>query len=149
MTDFLHDWGVVVNMSGGVYGFVRQGQFLSASACGPVVSQLIHSGAVRRAKIGLAITSVPQNDPARQAAPAALGGQPAVRVSEIAPNSPASGAGLKVGDVILELNDQPVGDPHSFAAAMSDPATSAKASVKFLRDGKETSAVIQAPANAR
>ena len=146
-TNELKDWGIVVNMDGGVYGFVRQGQFLSAAGCRPAIDQLIRSGLVQRPRIGIAIAEVPQNDPVRESTPA-LGTQPAVRVDEVAPNSAAAGAGLRPGDLILQLNDQPVGDPHSFAAAMSDPAAAAKASVKFLRDGKETSTVIEAP-NAR
>jgi hypothetical protein len=133
-TNELRDWGVVVNMEGGVYGFARQGQFLSAGACRPVVAQLIKNGTVQRPKIGLAIAEVPRNDPAREN-DMALGAQPAVRVTEIAPNSPAAGAGLKVGDLILHLNDQPVGDPSGFAAAMSDD--SGKASVTLLRNGRE------------
>lgn len=138
-TNELKDWGVVVNMEGGVYGFTRQGQFLSAVACKPAIGQLIKVGAVQRAKIGLAIAEVPRNDPARET-DVALGTQPAVRVTEIAPNSPAAGAGLKVGDLILHLNDQPVGDPSGFAAAMSDD--SAKASVKLLRDGREKTLTV-------
>jgi len=139
-TNELRDWGVVVNMDGGVYGFTRQGQFLSAIGCRPAIQQLIKGGAVQRAKIGLAIAEVPRNDPARES-DAALGTQPAVRVTEIAPNSPAAGAGLKVGDLILHLNDQAVGDPSGFAAAMSDEA-SVKASVRLLRDGREQTLTV-------
>jgi len=133
-TNELKDWGVVVNMDGGVYGFTRQGQFLSASGSKTAVAQLIKAGAVQRPKIGLAIAEVPHNDPAREN-DAAFENHPAVRVTEIAPNSPAEGAGLKVGDLIIHLNDQPVGDPSGFAAAMSEDL--AKASVTLLRDGRE------------
>jgi len=141
-TNELRDWGVVVSMDGGVYGFARQGQFLSAAGCGPAIEQLKKSGVVQRAKIGLGIAEVPQNDALREANPA-LGTQPAVRVNEIAPDSPAAAAGLKVGDTILELNEQPVGDPHAFAAAMAaDPA---KASVKVLRDGRPQTLTVQFP----
>lgn len=141
-TNELRDWGVVVNMEGSVYGFARQGQFLSAGACKPVIAQLIKNGAVQRPKIGLAIAEVPRNDPAREN-DMALGTQPAVRITEIAPNSPAAGAGLKVGDLILHLNDQPVGDPSGFAAAISDD--SAKASVTLLRNGHEERVTMELP----
>ncbi|MDB5323442.1 MAG: trypsin-like serine protease with C-terminal domain [Phycisphaerales bacterium] len=144
-TNELKDWGVVVSMEGAIYGFARQGQFLSASGCKMAIDQLAKDGQVRRAKIGLGIAEVAQNDPARESDPV-LGTQPAVRVSEIAANSAAAGAGLKVGDLILQLNDQPVGDPHSFAAAMSDP--SAKTSVKLLRDGQEQTLTLE-PAKDR
>jgi len=138
-TNELKDWGVVVNLDGAVYGFTRQGQFLAAAACKPTVDQLVAGGAVRRAKIGLALAEVPQHDPARES-DAALGTQPAVRVNEIAENSPAAGAGLQVGDLILQLNDQPVGDPHSFAAAIGQPDS--KTSVKLLRAGREQTLTI-------
>jgi hypothetical protein len=139
-TNELKDWGVVVNMEGGVFGFARQGQFLSAAGCRSAIDQLIRDGQVRRAQIGLGIVEVPQNDPAREKN-AALGTQPAVRVSEIAPHSPAAGAGIKVGDLIVELNDQPVGDPHSFAAAMGEPRS--KTSLKVLRAGRSEQVVIE------
>jgi len=133
-TNELRDWGVVSSMEGGIFGFTRQGQFLSLAACRPAVDQLLKTGEVKRAKMGVAIVEVAQNDAARETSPV-LGTQPAVRVSEIAPNSPAAKAGLKVGDLILSLNDQPIGDPSSFGAAMSDP--NPKATVKLLRDGEE------------
>jgi hypothetical protein len=141
-TNELKDWGVVAGMDGGVYGFTRQGQFLSAAACRPTIQQLIQTGAVRRAKIGVGIAEVPANDPAREA-DATLGSQPAVRVNEVAPNSAAAGAGVKVGDLILRCNDQPVGDPHSFAAAIGEP--SAKTSLKLLRAGREETVTIEPP----
>jgi len=144
-TNELKDWGVVVSMDGGVYGFARQGQFLSAAGCRSAIDQLIKGGQVRRAKIGLGIAEVPPNDPAREQ-DAGLGTQPAVRVNEIAPHSPAAGAGLKIGDLIVELNDQPVGDPHSFAAALGEPKS--KTSLKLLRDGRTQTVTID-PANDR
>jgi S1-C subfamily serine protease len=144
-TNELKDWGVVVSMDGAIYGFARQGQFLLAAGCKPAVDQLAKDGQVRRAKIGVGIAEVAQNDPARESDPV-LGTQPAVRVNEIAANSAAAGAGLKVGDLILQLNDQPVGDPHSFAAAMSEP--SGKTSVKLLRDGREQTLTLE-PSNDR
>jgi hypothetical protein len=139
-TNELRDWGVVVSMEGGVYGFVRQGQFLSAAGCMPAIDQLKRTGSVHRAKIGLGIAEIPQNDALRETNPV-LGTQPAVRVNEIAPDSPAANAGLKVGDMILELNEQSVGDPHSFAAAIT--ADAAKASVKLLREGREQTLTVR------
>jgi hypothetical protein len=144
-TNELKDWGVVVSMEGAIYGFARQGQFLSAAGCRSAIDQLIRDGQVRRARIGLGIVEVSQNDPVREK-DAALGTQPAVRVSEIAPHSPAAGAGIKVGDLIVELNDQPVGDPHSFAAAMGEPKS--KTSLKVLRAGRTQTVTIE-PATDR
>jgi hypothetical protein len=129
----IRDWGVVVSMDGGVYGFTRQGQFLSVAACQPVIDQLKRAGQVTRPKLGLGIAEVPRNDLAREQTPA-LANRPAVKITEIAPTGPAAKAGLKVGDLILTCNNEPTGDPHSFAAALSAPAD--KATLTVLRDGK-------------
>jgi hypothetical protein len=142
-TNELKDWGVVVSMDGRVYGFARHGQFLSAAGCRPAIDQLIASGTVRRAKLGVEVRWVQPDDPARETDPT-LGTQPAVRINDVAPNSPAASAGLKTGDLILQVNDQPVGDPSSFAAAMSDPKD--KAAMKLLRDGQEKTLTIDLPA---
>jgi hypothetical protein len=139
-TNEQRDWGVVVGMDGGVFGFARNGQFLSALGCRPAVDQLIKSGAVQRAKVGLRIIEVPPNDPRRQT-DAALGTQPAVRVTAIDPNSPAASAGLAEGDLIIDLNDQSVGDPSAFAAALADPTS--KPTVRYLRNGDQHTAVLQ------
>jgi serine protease Do len=141
-TNELRDWGVVVSMDGAVYGFARHGQFLSAAGCRPAIDQLIASGTVKRAKLGVEVKWVQPDDPARET-DAALGTQPAVRVNDVAPNSPAATAGLKAGDLILQVNDQPVGDPSGFAAAMSDPKD--KAAMKLLRDGQEKILTIDLP----
>jgi hypothetical protein len=139
-TNELRDWGVVVSMEGAVYGFVRQGQFLSAAGCKPVIDQLIQSGQAKRAKIGLGIAEIPTTDDQRRA-DAALAQQPAVRVNEIAPNGLAKSAGFVAGDIILTLNDQPVGDPASFAAALS--ADDEKAVFQLLRGGQQQTITIQ------
>ncbi|HEY7119935.1 MAG TPA: PDZ domain-containing protein [Tepidisphaeraceae bacterium] len=133
-TNELKDWGVVVGMDGGVYGFARHGQFLWAAACKPAIGQLMTAGTVQRAKLGLEVKWVQPDDPLREANPA-LGAQPAVRVDDVAPNSPAAKAGLKPGDLITSVNDQPASDPSAFAAALGDPAPSV--SIKLLRDGQE------------
>lgn len=139
-TNEQRDWGVVVSMDGGVYGFARNGQFLSALGCKPAIDQLIKSGAVQRAKVGLRIMEVPQSDPRRETDPV-LGTQPAVRVTAIDPDSPAATAGLQENDLILHLNEQSVGDPSAFAAALADPTN--KPTVKYLRDGAEHTITLE------
>lgn len=142
-TNEIRDWGVVVSMEGGVYGFTRQGQFLSLAGCRPAVDQILKTGAVRRAKLGVGIAEVSQGDALRENAPA-LGTMPAVRVTELAPNSPAARAGLRVGDLILSLNDQATGDPSGFAAALADPAP--RLAVRLLRGADERTLTVEVPA---
>jgi hypothetical protein len=140
-TNELRDWGVVVSMDAKVYGFTRQGQFLTAAGCKPVVQQLIAGGEVKRAKLGLAIAEIPPDDQSRQSTPT-LAARPAVRVEEVAPDSPAARSGVQQGDLILTVNNQPVGDPSSFAAAMTSENPTAPVNVTLLRNGAEKGIAI-------
>ena len=141
-TNELRDWGVVVSMDGRVYGFTRQGQFLTAAGCRPVVRQLLAAGEVRRAKLGLGIVEVTPSDPARESEPS-LGNRPAVRVEQVAPQSPAQRADLKEGDVIVSVNGDAVGDPSSFAAAITGDDPTAAVKVTVLKQGAERTIAIK------
>jgi serine protease Do len=57
-------------------------------------------------------------------------------VGEVTPNSPAAHAGLKEGDIILEINGQPVTDANQLRSkiGMMDPNTTAN--LKVIRSGK-------------
>ena len=111
--------GVVVDVEGSVSGFARYGQFLRASACKPVVEQLVLNGKVKRSALGVLVREVPANDPLRDREPA-LGVRPALRVEEVAPRSAAAKGDLRVGDLIMSVAGDPVGDPSSFAVAISN-----------------------------
>jgi len=57
-------------------------------------------------------------------------------VGQVTPNSPAAKAGLKEGDIITEINGQPVTDANQLRSkiGMMDPNTTAK--LKVMRGGK-------------
>jgi len=57
-------------------------------------------------------------------------------VAEVAPNTPAAKAGLKDGDVILELDGRPVRDHRSLTLAVSQTAPGTRIGLKVLRDGE-------------
>lgn len=114
----MQDYGVVVGLDGGVAGFSRFGQFMEGSACRPVVEQMIRHGRVRRAVLGVLISTVRRDDPARRQV-AALGNRPAIRVEQVTDGSAADVAGLRKGDMILSLDGRTVGDTPTFAAVMA------------------------------
>lgn len=58
-------------------------------------------------------------------------------VSEVRPNTPAAKAGLKDGDVILELDGKTVKDSHSLRLQVSQTAPGTKLTLKVLRDGEK------------
>lgn len=125
--------GVVVSADGAVSGFARYGQFLCAGTCKPVVEQLVTTGKVRRAVLGVMVREVPRSDAAREQF-AAVGNQPALRVEEVRPGSAAERGGLKVDDLIVDVAGESVGDPASFAAVIAN--RTGKTTMRIVRLGK-------------
>jgi hypothetical protein len=125
------DYGVVVGMDGSVAGIVRYGQLLGGPACKVVIDQLIKTGHIRRAVLGATLTEVDADDPVRRQN-AELGDHPAILIEQIAPDSLAQRFGLKKGDFILEIAQEPVGDLTTWAA---HTAAGGEARLLILRDG--------------
>ena len=70
-----------------------------------VVGELIAHGRVRRAHRGIAAQTLP---PPRRLA-VTLGLEPSsVRIGEVEPGGPTDRGGLKVGDILIRLDDKPV-----------------------------------------
>jgi aminopeptidase N len=60
---------------------------------------------------------------------------PGVRISGTMPGSPAEGAGLKAGDVLVRIGETPVGSMKEFSEALKPLAPGTKIVVTFVRDG--------------
>ncbi len=133
-TGNVQDMGIIANIDGTVAGFVRYGQFLSGHACGPVIEQLIATGHVNRANLGMHLSELPANDPARRASPA-LANRPALKVDEVKAGSLAESAKMQPGDLIFAMGSEPVGDVPTFAAFLA--GRSGKTTLQAVR-GEET-----------
>jgi serine protease Do len=59
-----------------------------------------------------------------------------VLIAQVSPDSPASKAGLKVGDVITAINSNPVDDVNNFRLAVAGFAADTTVHLKIFRDGK-------------
>jgi serine protease Do len=59
-----------------------------------------------------------------------------VLIAQVTADSPAAKAGLKVGDVITTINNDPVEDVNSFRLAVAGFAPSTKIDLKVNREGK-------------
>jgi S1-C subfamily serine protease len=105
-----------------------------------VVEQLIATGKVKRAVLGVTVREVQRGDPARDPS-AALGNQPALRVEEVRPDSAAARAELHCDDLILAVDGEPVGDPAGFAAAIAN--RSGKTPLRVLRAGKRLDLTVE------
>jgi hypothetical protein len=127
------EFGVVVSIDGHIDGIARFGQFLNGSACQLIAQQLVRFGSVKRATLGIFISEILPDDPLRTQFPA-LGSRSAMKVENVIAGSAADKAGLKIGDLVLQLAGQPVEDIPSFAAAIA--ARSGHTNVQILRGDK-------------
>jgi S1-C subfamily serine protease len=134
------EYAIVVGMDGRMSGVLQRGHLLSPGALRPVLAQLIDTGTVERAKVGIAVLEVPLDSPTSTAA-----GRTAVRVTEVRENSPAHLAGIQTGDLIVSLAGQPVEDLPNFAAAIT--TCRGKTELRVLRNGAELKALLDLKPN--
>jgi len=97
-----------------------------------VMDQIVSHGKVVRGYLGVHIQDVTP-DIARAFGLNQAGG---VLIGDVSPDTPSSRAGLKKGDVILELNGQPVSDHNQLALHISQMAPGTRVALKIWRDGK-------------
>ncbi len=69
--------------------------------------------------------------------------QNGVLVAQVMSDTPASNAGIKSGDVIVEFNGKEVADSHSLQLAVTDCTPGSTATVKLYRDGKEKTVTLK------
>jgi len=112
------DFAVVFSIDGQCAGVARFGQFLSGRACKLIADQIIRHGSVKRATLGVILTQVAKDDPARRRSDA-LGERPAMRIDQVMAGSPAEQAGLRQGDYLFSVAGQPVNDIPTVAAAIA------------------------------
>lgn len=71
------------------------------------------------------------------------GVEEAILVSSVTPDSPAEDAGIEPGDLITALDDEPVGDPESFAEQIRDLEPGDEISLTVLRSGEDEAIEIE------
>jgi serine protease Do len=104
----------------------------------PVVETLLKDGKIEHARMGIGINDVtPENATFFNLANAS-----GALVSQVEPDSPAAKAGLKVGDVITELNGKKMESSGQLQAAISGHRPGDKVTLGIFRDGKTTSIPI-------
>lgn len=98
-----------------------------------IAEQLIEHGEVQRGRIGVGVQDI---TPALAEALGLKSAQGAL-VSQIEPGSPADKAGLKVGDVIVEANEQAVESAAAIRNRVGLMRIGENVSLTVMRDGKQ------------
>jgi serine protease Do len=135
--------GPLLNMRGEVIGinsqiFSRTGAFAGISFAIPidyaynVADQIIKTGHVTRGRIGVGIQNVNKD----LAESLGLGGTQGAAVSNVEDGSPASKAGLEVGDVIMKIDGRPVEGSADLSRTIRGMKPGAKANLTVFRGGK-------------
>jgi serine protease Do len=141
--------GPLVNAHGelvGINTFIisNNGSFAGAGFAIPsqmahaISAQLIQHGKVDHGYVGIAMNDVtPDNAKFFN-----LQDNEGAIVAQVTPNSPASHAGLKQGDVITTLNGQKIANSSALQVAVSELAPGTAISLGVLREGKPTTVSV-------
>jgi serine protease Do len=108
-------------------GFAIPSQIVRAS-----VEQLIKDGAVHHGYLGIGMNDVTPDKTSFFELPDATG----AIVSQVTPDSPASRAGLKSGDVLREIDGRKIVNGGALQVAVSEMTPGNVISLGILRDGK-------------
>jgi serine protease Do len=99
-----------------------------------VMDQILKHGKVTRGWLGVTIQPV---TPAMAKAFGLQGPPRGALVSDITPDGPAARSGLTKGDIILELNGEPVSDSRALSLQISMLAPGTSVRLKVSRNGQE------------
>ena len=119
----------ILSQSGGSEGI---GFAIPSNIAKMVAEQLKEKGHVHRGEIGAYAQTITPEMAAGLSLPRDYG----VILSDVFPDGPGDKAGLKVGDIVLLLNDRPMENARQFDVHLYDEGKPDKAQIKVLR-GKE------------
>ena len=126
----------IVSPNGGNVGI---GFAIPAKQAQAIVADLRTSGVVHRGWLGVQIQDIDKD----LATSLGLHDTNGALVADVVNDSPASKAGLQVGDVITNFDGNDVTSAKSLSVAVANTNPSDKVPVKFLRDGKQNTLQVK------
>jgi len=143
--------GALVNLAGDLVGIntaiiapaggnVGIGFAIPTNMAKASMTQIIEHGKVTRGQIGIGIQDISPN--LREAFDIKRG-QHGVLVTNVAEGSPANVAGIKSGDVILAIDDNPMKSTGQLRSHIGTKAVGDKAKLSILRDGKTKTITVK------
>ncbi|MBX2833861.1 MAG: DegQ family serine endoprotease [Micavibrio sp.] len=125
----------IFSPSGGSIGI---GFAIPSSLAKPVINQIIKFGRTRRGWLGVRIQEVTKDI----AESLGLPNENGALVASITEGGPSEKAGLKQGDVILELNGQEINEMRELPRLVAETPIDSNAEVTYWRDGKKLKASV-------
>jgi len=119
----------ILTESGGSQGI---GFAIPAHLAVSVMEALIEDGRVKRGWLGILPESIDMKTAAKLDLPPNTG----ILVKAIAPHTPASIAGFKIGDIIIKVGDKIVGNQYQALKAVASQPPGSKVDIQILRDQK-------------
>ena len=107
---------------------------IAANTVSFVVGQLLSFGAVRRGWLGVAAATVAL--PRRVADAARSTQATAVIIRSVEPDSPASAAGLRAGDILLSLDDVALTGPGALLRRLASDSIGKTVRLRLIRSGR-------------
>ena len=130
--------GINTFLISGTGTFSGMGFAIPTQIARPVIETLLKDGKIEHARMGIGINDVtPEN-----ATFFHLNSATGALVSQVEPDSPAAKAGVKVGDVITELDGKKVENSGQLQAVVSGRHPGDKVTLGIFRDGKTTNIPI-------
>jgi S1-C subfamily serine protease len=122
-----------------VNGSEGLGFAISANTIRQITDEIIKNGRVLRGSIGISYTQLSSRQAVQLGLPAGTSG---ILVQQVLGGSPAQGAGLRAGDVIAKVNDQPIDDEHPLLSIMVKFRPGDRVRLTYFRDGRQQTADI-------
>jgi serine protease Do len=145
--------GELVGINTAIYsetgGYQGIGFAVPSNVARRVVDEIIRYGQVQRGSIGMvAVTEMTEYWARRLGAPAGARG---VLVQEMRRDSQAYIDGIRPGDIIVRVNDQPTPDSQHLQRAVADAKIGSTVRVAIIRDGREQDVKVRvvAPSERR
>ncbi len=135
--------GAVVGINTAIFsqsgGSVGIGFAIPINLAKSVLPQLRERGAVVRGWLGVAVRPLT----AQTAEQAGLSEPRGAVVEGVVPGSPADRAGLQKGDVVVTVNDQPVGGPPELTRRIATTPPGTKVQIGVIRDRQRRSVPVE------
>ena len=126
----------IFSMSGGNQGI---GFAVPANLARSVMESLLKTGKVSRGFLGVALQPLSEE----LASQFKIKGTNGALISEVTEPSPAQKAGLKSGDVVVEVAGKKVEGPRELQLLVASLTPGSKVDVKAVRDGKDQTFVVE------